>query len=295
MSTILGMCKIFLGIATLGLLPAFRPGYVHWSPPPDYEGSRTSMQRRRRPEGYPWKNDSNTKWKLRKSLTSRERFDLFWTCPVVLFAADKIIDFFFTLIFTVWFAAHRQAVSSGKHRITIVSFNVSGNLDLEPLHGVEIAGCVYFCSSFLRECTEIVCRMAADRKTKKTVLANHFSSFWNALDLGEILAFFVGIIIRVSCNGQGCKSTRRNGLETPNVDVGEDTDESLSDPWSPWSVAYGVCLAIAWFRTLRLQSPLDNFRNDVVLVYRFIRRFLYYSTTFIVSTFLYLVYDLLKI
>ena len=138
MSTFRRNGKILLGIATVGLLPALRPGYVHWSDPPISESMRRSRQRRLRPEGYPWKGDTEEKkqQKLRANISVFERWCLFWTTPIVLFYVDRIMYVAFTLMFSIWFVAHRQAVDSGEHKIIIMPFNLSRNLDIEPLQSL---------------------------------------------------------------------------------------------------------------------------------------------------------------
>jgi hypothetical protein len=178
----------------------------------------------------------------------------------VVFYADKIMGFICALMFTLWFWAHRQAAakdSSGKHRIYIMPLTVSSNLDLEPLQGVELALCVYFGSKLLKKCGQIWCAVVHDWEEKWDVLVRFFSSFWNILDVGEILAFFIGIAFRVSCNNdKGCMATRRAAKggdilndAAGNVSAGEASYKSES--WNQWSLAYGICLCIVWFRVLR--------------------------------------------
>jgi hypothetical protein len=264
MDTGFGLAKILLGIATLGLVPAIVPPFIDWMPPPDFEELRTSKQRRARPEGYPWSNLTyeDSKKKLWPNTSWYERLYLFWTTPVVLFYADKIMGFICALMFTLWFLAHRQAAakgSSGKHRIYIMPFKASSNLDLEPLQGVELALCIYFGSKLLKKCGQICCAVVHDSagKEKRDVLVGFFSSFWNILDVGEIIAFFIGIAFRVSChNDKGCMATRRGAKgavilndAAGNVTAGEASYESES--WNQWSLAYGISLCIVWFRVLR--------------------------------------------
>ena len=153
MDTGLGHAKILLGIATLGLVPAIVSPLIDWMPPPDFEELRTSKQRRARPEGYPWSDltyedskenlSADLSWyerlyfkyypwsdltyddskklkrKLSADLSWYEILYLFWTTPVVLLYADKVVSLCFTLMFTVWFVAHRQAVDSGQHGMPI--------------------------------------------------------------------------------------------------------------------------------------------------------------------------------
>jgi hypothetical protein len=276
MDTGFGHAKILLGIATLGLVPAIVPKFddwmppridwmlprIDWMPPPDFEELRTSKQRRARPKGYPWSDEDSKKLKKKLSadLSWYEILFLFWTTPVVVFYADKIMGFICALMFTLWFWAHRQAVakdSSGKHRIYIMPLTVSSNLDLEPLQGVELALCVYFGSKLLKKCGQIWCAVVHDWEEKWDVLVRFFSSFWNILDAGEILAFFIGIAFRVSCNNdKGCMATRRAAKggdilndAAGNVSAGEASYKSES--WNQWSLAYGICLCIVWFRVLR--------------------------------------------
>jgi len=262
MDTGFGLAKILLGIATLGLVPAIVPPFIDWMPPPNFEELRTSKQRRARPEGYPWLDLTyeDSKENLSADLSWYERLYLFWTTPVVLFYADKIMGFICALMFTLWFWAHRQAAakgSSGKHRIYIMPLKASSNLDLEPLQGVELALCVYFGSKLLKKCGQICCAVVHDWKEKRDVLVGFFSSFWNILDVGEIIAFFIGIAFRVSCrNDKGCMATRRGAKggvilndAAGNVTAGEASYESES--WNQWSLAYGICLCIVWFRVLR--------------------------------------------
>jgi hypothetical protein len=272
--------KILLGIATFGLLPAFRPGYVHWSDPPISESMRRSRQRRWRPEGYPWKSDrlpAEKKKQLLKALFSwTERWCLFWTTPIVLFYVDKIMYVAFTLMFSIWFVAHRQAVDSdsGEHKIIIMPFRVSRNLDEESLQSVEIALCIYFGSSFLREVTEVLCELgtAATLQQKVDVLVDYFSSLWNVLDVGEIIAFCVGIGYRVSIAARlsalagkisfdefipASTTTPALTTTTPAPGSGEGSGgEYQGELWTNWSMAYGICLSIAWFRVLRSGDAL---------------------------------------
>ena len=308
MDTGFGLAKILLGIATLGLVPAIVPPFIDWMPPPDFEELRKSKQRRARPEGYPWSDltyedskenlSADLSWyerlyfkyypwsdltyddskklkrKLSADLSWYERLYLFWTTPVVLFYADKIMGFICALMFTLWFWAHRQAAakgSSGKHRIYIMPLKASSNLDLEPLQGVELALCVYFGSKLLKKCGQICCAVVHDWKEKRDVLVGFFSSFWNILDVGEIIAFFIGIAFRVSCrNDKGCMATRRGAKggvilndAAGNVTAGEASYEGES--WNQWSLAYGICLCIVWFRVLRsCRDPhfLSDTRED---------------------------------
>jgi hypothetical protein len=274
--------KILFGIATFGLVPAIFPGYVHWSDPPISESMRRSRQRRWRPEGYPWKSDrlpAEQKQRLRELFSWKERWRLFWTTPIVIFYLDKIMYMAFTLMFSIWFVAHRQAVDSGKYKIIIMHFEVSSNLDEESLQSVEIALCIYFGSSFLRELTEVLCELgtAATVSKKVDVLVHYFSSLWNVLDVGEIIAFCVGIGYRVSIaarlsalagkipfdefvsalptsssstNPPPTSSTTPDGLGS-----GEGSGYQ-GEKWTNWSMAYGICLSIAWFRVLRSGDAL---------------------------------------
>jgi hypothetical protein len=252
MNTLNGMLRILLGIATLGLVPAFRPEFIHWEPPPKSEQMRGSRQRRVRPEGYPWSEETeemNTK-KLLARFWWYERLYLFWTCPVVLFHADKIICICINLMFTFWFVAHRQAVDAkavaagigglGEHSITLIPFKVSSNLDIEPLQGVEIALCIYYGCSFVREITEILCELE-DWENSRDLLKKYISSFWNVLDVGEILAFLAGIYYRVTVASAP--------HQTPALDA--QGYKYKDEEWTNWSLAYAACLFIAWFRVLR--------------------------------------------
>ena len=261
MSTFRRNGKILLGIATVGLLPALRPGYVHWSDPPISESMRRSRQRRLRPEGYPWKGDTEEKkqQKLRANISVFERWCLFWTTPIVLFYVDRIMYVAFTLMFSIWFVAHRQAVDSGEHKIIIMPFNLSRNLDIEPLQRVEIALCIYFGSQFLREVTELLCELgtAATWPKKGVVIVDYCSSFWNVLDMGEIIAFFVGIGYRVDLRPY--YSYNSHVLETTPDGLGSGEGsggEYQGEEWTNWSLAYGICLSIAWFRVLRSGDTL---------------------------------------
>jgi hypothetical protein len=262
MSTLRRNFKILLGIATFGLLPAFRPGYVHWSDPPTSESRRRSRQRRKRPEGYPWKNDSNTKEKLKKSLTSRERFDLFWTTPLVLWYLDKIIYTAFILTFSIWFVAHRQAFGSGDHQVKhLLPFKLSSNLDMEPLQGVEIALCIYFGSATIREWTELLCELGTAKglSKKQNVIMDYLFSIWNVLDMGEIIAFCAGIGYRVDLRPYYLYLYNSHVLETTPDGLGSGEGsggEYRGEKWTNWSMAYGICLSIAWFRVLRSGDAL---------------------------------------
>ena len=278
MNTIEGMLRILLGIATLGLVPAFIPDFLRWDPPPKSEQMRRSRQRRVIPVGYPWAEleEMNAEEVNKRSLSGcfswYERMYLFWTCPTVLFHTDKIICACINLIFTTWFVAHRQAVGSGEHSIPIpLPFKVSSNLDnctaaatisnakisqtctkpqAEPLQGVEICLCIYYGCSFLREVTEIMCALAVKWENKLDVLKNYISSFWNVLDLAEIMAFVVGILYRVTTSIPVQSQTRRSLTNSSAVtDAQEYTYKD--EEWTNWSMAYGACLFIAWFRVLR--------------------------------------------
>ncbi len=246
MNTYTGLAKILLGIVTLGLVPAIFPTFVNWTPPPDFEEARRSKQRRTRPKGYYWSDEDSRKllMKLLADLSWYEILYLFWTTPVVLLYADKVVSLCFTLMFTVWFVAHRQAVDSGQHGMPIIPFTVSSNLDVEPLQGVELALCIFFSSSLLREVIDVLCRMVSNWDKKWAELLRYASTFWNLLDWGEVVVFFVGISYRVACkaHGNGCMSSRR---------AGADAEEYKPETWNEWSMAYAVCLCIAWFRTLR--------------------------------------------
>jgi hypothetical protein len=264
MNTVSGLVKILLGVATLGLVPAFFPKFVCWMPPPVSEQMRRSKQRRVIPEGYPCLSDSNSEKeekeqkksseKLAASFSWYERLYLFWTTPIVIFVFDKINSLCITLMFTIWFVAHRQAVSSGQHRISIMPLELSPDLDVEPLQGVEIYLCIYFACSCARELTEILCEIAADAGNAglHLIVKHYFFNFWNVLDMGEILAFFVGIGFRVQCEGSSCMSARRKGDGQGGGDgVGADAQEYTSGMWSTWSIAYGICLFFSWFRVLK--------------------------------------------
>jgi hypothetical protein len=265
MNTVSGLVKILLGVATLGLVPAFFPKFVFWMPPPVSEQMRRSKQRRAIPEGYPCLMDSNSEKegkaqkkpseKLAATFSWYERLYLFWTTPIVIFVFDKINSLCITLMFTIWFVAHRQAVSSGKHRISIMPLELSPDLDVEPLQGVEIYLCIYFACSCARELTEILCEIAAgagNAGLQVLIVKHYFFNFWNVLDIGEVLAFFVGIGFRVQCEGSSCMSTRRKGDGQGGGDgVGAGAQEYTSRMWSTWSMAYGVCLFFSWFRVLK--------------------------------------------
>ena len=197
------------------------------------------------------------KWIWLDDFSWYERLYLFWTCPVVLFHTDKIICVCINLMFTAWFVAHRQAVGSGEHSIPI-PFKVSSNLDnctaaatisnatisktctktqAEPLQGVEIALCIYYGCSLLREVTEIMCEMAVKWENKMDVLKEYISCFWNVLDVGEIIAFVAGILYRVTA--------------IPHRVADAQEYDHKDEEWTNWSLAYGVCLFLAWFRVLR--------------------------------------------
>ena len=274
MNTGTGLAKILLGIATLGFVPALYPTFVSWTPPPVSEQMRGSKQRRVMPKGYPWSGLTNEKSAKRLVFFFwwYERLYLFWTTPVVLFYADKVVGLCVTVMFTVWFVAHRQAISSGQHSfIAIMPFKLSSNLEVEPLQSVELALCLYFASSLLREFLEILIAVVRhwDEKKKFPVIKRYFSKFWNVLDLSEIVAFFVGIGYRLSCKAHGCMSTRR---------AGADAEEYKDEVWNVWSMAYAICLCIAWFRTLRsCDSPVTNFRNVHKKCFWFFYVFLYPS------------------
>ena len=200
-----------------------------------------------------------------------ERWCLFWTTPIVLFYVDRIMYVAFTLMFSIWFVAHRQAVDSGEHKIIIMPFNLSRNLDIEPLQRVEIALCIYFGSQFLREVTELLCELgtAATWPKKGVVIVDYCSSFWNVLDMGEIIAFFVGIGYRVDLRPYYLyfyyamldavmdpkdMPIRGHVLEAtppPTFFTTPPPDEYQGEAWTHWSMAYGICLSIAWFRVLR--------------------------------------------
>jgi hypothetical protein len=252
MKTNNGMLRILVGIATLGIVPAFRAGFIHWEPPPKSEQMRGNRQHRVRPEGYPWSEESEEA--NEKNLLDRfrwfERLYLFWTCPVVLFHTDKIICVCMNLMFTFWFVAHRQAVNAddvaagvgglGDHSITLLPFKVYSNLNIEPLQGVEIALCIFYGGSLVRELTEILCELD-DWRGFWDVLKKYISSFWNVLDMGEIVAFLAGILYRVIPGESGGGSGGDEGEE-----------------WTKWSLAYGACLFIAWFRVLRSCDALPT-------------------------------------
>jgi hypothetical protein len=284
MNTINGMVWILLGIATLGLLPALWQNCIHWEPPPNTEQMRGSRQRRVRPKNYPWpdKTEEMVEKELLACFSWYERLYLFWTCPVVLFHTDKIICVCINLMFTFWFVAHRQAVNPdavaadvgglGEHSITLIPFKVSSNLDIEPLQGVEIALCIYYGCSFVREITEILCELddweilLRDYEVPYVrlqwfcdkcypfyyELKKYISSFWNVLDISEIVAFLAGICYRVTMrdlllrNGGGGTSPPQT---TPTPD--EQEYKYKDEEWTNWSLAYGACLFIAWFRVLR--------------------------------------------
>jgi hypothetical protein len=239
---------------------------------------RGSRQRRVRPEGYPWSEETEEmeKKKLLACFSWYERLNLFWTCPVVLFHTDKIICVCINLMFTFWFVAHRQAVNPGavaadvgglgEHSITLIPFKVSSNLDIEPLQGVEIALCIYYGCSFVREITEILCELddweiLRDDEVHFLLyplmiiyheLKKYISSFWNVLDISEIVAFLAGIYYRVTMRDL---LLRNGGGGTPPPQTTPTPDEQeykyKDEEWTNWSLAYGACLFIAWFRVLR--------------------------------------------
>jgi hypothetical protein len=221
---------------------------------------RGSRQRRPRPEGYPYHEDVAGS-PLGRGLaiqTRSERLFLFWTTPLVLWYVDKIICVAFILMFSIWFVAHRQASGSGDHQLVhILGFKLSSNLDMEPLQGVELAMCIYFASSTIREWTELGCELGtANQWSKKAnVIVGYCSSLWTVLDMGEIIAFCAGIGYRVdlrpyylslynSPSGSGSGSDEYQG------------DEYQGEDWTHWSMAYGICLSIAWFRVLRSGDAL---------------------------------------
>jgi hypothetical protein len=260
MNTVSGLAKILLGVATLGLVPAFFPKFVFWMPPPVSEQMRRSKQRRATPEGWSGLTDSDAQKKLADSFSWYERLYLFWTTPIVIFVFDKINSLCITLMFTIWFVAHRQAVSSGQHRISIMPVQVSPNIDVEPLQGVEVYLCIYFACSCVRELIQILCEIAADagHSSLLLIVEHYFLNFWNVLDIGEIIAFFVGIGFRVHCEGSSCMSNRRKGqnvggetLPGGGDGVSADAQELTSGTWSTWSMAYGICLFFSWFRVLK--------------------------------------------
>jgi hypothetical protein len=267
MKTINGMLRILLGIATLGLVPAFLPRFIHWEPPPKSEQMRGSRQRRVRPEGD---RSEETEEVILSPPRWYKRLYLFWTCPVVLFHTDKIICVCINLMFTFWFLAHRQAVNAdavaagvgglGDHSITLLPFKVSSNLNIEPLQGVEMALCIYYGCSLVRELTEILCELD-DWRGLCDVLKKYISSFWNVLDMGEIVAFLAGILYRVI---PGEEHSRQHGqflhdTQHYHPEGGSGGDEVYTgEEWTNWSLAYGACLFIAWFRVLRSCDALPT-------------------------------------
>ncbi len=261
MKTINGMLRILLGITTLGLVPAFLPRFIQWEPPPKSEQMRGSRQRRLRPEGD--RSEETEEVNLSPSRWYK-RLYLFLTCPVVIFHTDKIICVCINLMFTFWFLAHRQAVNAdavaagvgglGEHSIILIPFKVSSNLDIEPLQGVEIALCIYYGCSLVRELTEILCELD-DWENLLDVLKKYISSFWNVLDMGEIVAFVAGILYRVDVvafvAGRDHPQTPAPSRRHDHPQTTPPNYEYKDKEWTNWSLAYGACLFIAWFRVLR--------------------------------------------
>ncbi len=203
-----------------------------------------------------------------------ERLYLFWTCPVVLFHTDKIICVCINLMFNAWFVAHRQAVGSEEYSMPI-PFKVSSNLDncaaaatisnatisktctkpqAEPLQGVEIALCIYYGCSLLREVTETMCEMAFKWENKMDVLKEYISSFWNVLDVGEIIAVVAGIFYRVTTTIPLRVAVLRSfTLSKLGMLVG--MFHTMLIDVSIWIIIYFVCLVACTMLFIGIASP----------------------------------------
>ena len=200
-----------------------------------------------------------------------ERLYLFWITPIVLFYTDKIVALCMTLVFTLWFVAARYG--SEKILQPPLPFKVPEDLNVEPLQGVEIMLCIYFASSYVREATEVLLDMAQNWENKWQVIKEYLSDFWNMLDMGEIFFFFVGVGFRVNCQMRGdeCTSIRRKIAS--DSDSGADVVQH-GDAWVNWSMCYGLCLFIMWFRVLRsfmlsrlgvIVAVFNSMLNDVAV------------------------------
>jgi hypothetical protein len=75
--------------------------------------------------------------------------------------------------------------------------------------------------------------------------------------MGEIIAFCAGIGYRVDLRPY--YSYNSHVLETTPDGLGSGEGsggEYQGEEWTNWSMAYGICLSIAWFRVLRSGDTL---------------------------------------
>ena len=129
----------------------------------------------------------------------------------------------------------------------------------------EIILVVYFSASVLRELTQMF--ILYHLSHRYTLFISYFTDIWNLLDVGEILAFFVGFAFRVHCQNNTCSigESSKDVNSTTSLapcrgrGVGDSvsdgsTDNSDAEEYWPWAMAYGFCLFLSWFRFMRAFS-----------------------------------------
>jgi len=212
------MPRILLNIAGVGMPGALVDSFLQWRPPPLAEVMRGGTQRRKRPEGYPYKlsapvergADAHTRTGMQrkqrtkgrgnsKELTARElnelcqskftrmeRWQLFWKAPVVLYIVSTVLSCLVTIVFTDFFVYSSPRLAQQTDPATPAPAP-------EPIaapFAAELVVMVYHISAMFREFLQIARGISVAGFLSG--VWNYISDSWNLMDTVSIVTFFAG-------------------------------------------------------------------------------------------------------